>query len=85
MGLLPCGLVYAMLAVVATLPHPLLSASGMVVFGLGTLPALIAVLLSDSSMSALPRGAAGELEPGPGEGAAACRGPRAGPRRRTGI
>ncbi|MCE9590826.1 MAG: sulfite exporter TauE/SafE family protein [Planctomycetes bacterium] len=46
MGLLPCGLVYAMLAVVATLPHPLLSGVGMVIFGLGTLPALTAVLLA---------------------------------------
>lgn len=46
MGLLPCGLVYAMLVVVAALPHPMLSALGMVAFGLGTLPALTAVLLS---------------------------------------
>jgi len=46
MGLLPCGLVYAMLAVVATLPGPLHAALGMVVFGLGTLPALSAVLLA---------------------------------------
>jgi sulfite exporter TauE/SafE len=46
MGLLPCGLVYAMLAVVATLPGPLHAALGMLVFGLGTLPALSAVLLA---------------------------------------
>ena len=44
MGLLPCGLVYAMLAVVATMPTPVHSAVGMVVFGLGTLPSLTAVL-----------------------------------------
>jgi sulfite exporter TauE/SafE len=46
MGLLPCGLVYAMLVVVAALPHPLLSAAGMIAFGIGTLPALTAVLLA---------------------------------------
>lgn len=46
MGLLPCGLVYAMLVVVAPLPHPLLSAAGMVIFGLGTLPALCGVVLA---------------------------------------
>ena len=46
MGLLPCGLVYAMLAVAAALPSPLHAALGMVVFGLGTLPSLSAVLLA---------------------------------------
>lgn len=46
MGLLPCGLVYAMLVVVAALPGPLASAGGMLAFGLGTLPALSAVLLA---------------------------------------
>jgi sulfite exporter TauE/SafE len=45
MGLLPCGLVYAMLVLVATLPTPLHSMLGMLVFGLGTLPSLTAVLL----------------------------------------
>jgi sulfite exporter TauE/SafE len=46
MGLLPCGLVYAMLAVAATLPSPAHAALGMVVFGLGTLPSLSAVLVA---------------------------------------
>ena len=46
MGLLPCGLVYAVLLVAATLPNPLHSAVGMVVFGLGTLPSLSGVLLA---------------------------------------
>lgn len=45
MGLLPCGLVYAALLVAATLPNPLYSAAGMVLFGVGTLPALAAVVL----------------------------------------
>ena len=44
MGLLPCGLVYAMLIVVAALPTPWHSALGMLVFGVGTVPALSAVL-----------------------------------------
>lgn len=42
MGLLPCGLVYAMLAIVAGLASPWHSAMGMIVFGLGTLPSLTA-------------------------------------------
>lgn len=46
MGLLPCGLVYAMLAIAATLPSPAHAALGMVVFGVGTLPSLSAVLLA---------------------------------------
>jgi len=46
MGLLPCGLVYAMLVLVAGLPTPLHAATAMVVFGIGTLPALSGVLLA---------------------------------------
>lgn len=45
MGFLPCGLVYAMLALAAMLPSPWLSAASMAVFGVGTLPGLTAVLL----------------------------------------
>ncbi|MEM7356695.1 MAG: sulfite exporter TauE/SafE family protein, partial [Acidobacteriota bacterium] len=45
MGLLPCGLVYAALLVAATLPTPLHSALGMLLFGAGTLPALSALML----------------------------------------
>ena len=45
MGLLPCGLVYAMLTVAAALPTPAHGALGMLIFGLGTVPSLSAVLL----------------------------------------
>ena len=45
MGLLPCGLVYAVLVVTAAMPTPWHSAMGMVVFGIGTLPSLSAVLI----------------------------------------
>lgn len=45
MGFLPCGLIYAVLVMAATLPTPAHSALAMLVFGLGTLPALSAVLL----------------------------------------
>ncbi len=45
MGFLPCGLVYAMLIPAAALPTPLHSAAAMIVFGLGTLPALSGVHL----------------------------------------
>jgi sulfite exporter TauE/SafE len=51
MGLLPCGLVYAMLVMVAALPTPLHSMLGMVVFGIGTLPSLTAVLLASGMVS----------------------------------
>ncbi len=50
MGLLPCGLVYAMLLAVATLPTPLHGALGMLVFGAGTLPALSALFLSSATL-----------------------------------
>ncbi len=46
MGLLPCGMVYTVLLIAATLPTPLHSAVGMVCFGAGTLPALSAVVLA---------------------------------------
>ncbi len=45
MGLLPCGLVYAALLVAASLPNPLICSLGMLCFGMGTLPALSAVVL----------------------------------------
>jgi len=46
MGFIPCGLVYVMLAAVATTGHPLAAAMGMVAFGIGTLPALTGVVLA---------------------------------------
>ena len=52
MGLLPCGLVYAMLAVVATLPGPFHAALGMLIFGIGTLPSLSVVLLAGRALPA---------------------------------
>ena len=51
MGLLPCGLVYAMLAMVATQASPARAALGMLVFGLGTIPSLTVVLLLGRSLS----------------------------------
>lgn len=41
-GWLPCGLVYAALAMAMTQPAPLMAASAMLAFGLGTLPAVLA-------------------------------------------
>lgn len=43
LGFLPCGLLYAALATTAASGTPLLGALGMLAFGLGTMPALIAV------------------------------------------
>jgi sulfite exporter TauE/SafE len=42
-GLLPCGLVYSALLAAAARGHPLASGAAMVVFGAGTLPALLVV------------------------------------------
>jgi uncharacterized protein len=41
-GWLPCGLVYAALALAMTQPAPLLGAGSMLAFGIGTLPAVLA-------------------------------------------
>lgn len=43
LGLLPCGLIYAALLVVAAQADPLLALFGMLAFGLGTVPALVLV------------------------------------------
>lgn len=43
LGLLPCGFLYAALAAAAATGNPLYGGLGMVAFGLGTAPALIAV------------------------------------------
>jgi uncharacterized protein len=50
-GLLPCGLVYSALLVTATTGGPLPGALGMVVFGLGTLPALLIVGMGAGALS----------------------------------
>jgi sulfite exporter TauE/SafE len=54
-GLLPCGLVYSALLVAASTGGPLTGAAGMVVFGLGTLPALMAVGVGAGALSARVR------------------------------
>ena len=43
LGFLPCGFLYAALATTAASGSPLLGALGMLTFGLGTVPALVAV------------------------------------------
>ncbi len=50
MGLLPCGMVYAMLVLVATMPTPLHSALGMLCFGAGTVPALSLLMLGGGAL-----------------------------------
>lgn len=40
-GLLPCGLLYGMIALAASTHHPLLGGVSMFVFGIGTLPAML--------------------------------------------
>jgi uncharacterized protein len=43
LGFLPCGFLYAALTTTAASGSPLLGALGMLAFGLGTVPALVAV------------------------------------------
>jgi sulfite exporter TauE/SafE len=50
-GLLPCGPIYAMSLLAATSGDPLKGASIMLIFGLGTLPAMLGMGLSVSHMS----------------------------------
>ncbi len=64
MGLLPCGLVYSMLLVVATFPTPLHSALGMICFGAGTLPALTALVLGGHLLPSWLRAAGPRLTAG---------------------
>lgn len=61
MGFLPCGLVYSMLAIVASLPSPLHAALGMVIFGVGTIPSLTAVLVTSHLLPAAWRAAGTRL------------------------
>jgi len=57
-GLLPCGLVYSALLVTASTGSPLAGALGMVVFGVGTLPALMVVGVGAGALSIRVRQAA---------------------------
>jgi sulfite exporter TauE/SafE len=54
-GLLPCGLVYSALLVAASTGGLLVGAAGMIVFGLGTLPALLVVGVGAGALSARVR------------------------------
>jgi sulfite exporter TauE/SafE len=54
-GLLPCGLVYSALLVVASTGSPLTGTAGMAIFGLGTLPALLVVGVGAGALSARVR------------------------------
>jgi sulfite exporter TauE/SafE len=47
LGLLPCGLVYSALIAAAGLGSPVAGAAGLLVFGLGTVPALLTASLAD--------------------------------------
>lgn len=50
-GLLPCGLLYAMLALAASSTNVLLAMTIMIAFGLGTMPVMVATGLSGSLFS----------------------------------
>ncbi len=54
-GLMPCGLIYSSLALAATAQDALASASMMFLFGLGTLPAMLAVSLGAARLQAFLR------------------------------
>jgi hypothetical protein len=46
LGLLPCGFLYAAVVAAAASGSPLVGAAGMAAFGVGTIPALLAVGLA---------------------------------------
>jgi hypothetical protein len=52
-GWLPCGLVYAALAMAMTQPAPLLAGSAMLAFGLGTLPAVLAAGIATQTLTSV--------------------------------
>ena len=52
-GFLPCGMIYQALLVGLSLSNPFLSASVMLSFGLGTLPAMFGVALFSNSLNPL--------------------------------
>lgn len=54
-GLMPCGLIYSALAWSATAQNPVYSASLMLCFGLGTLPAMMAVSFGADRLQAILR------------------------------
>ncbi len=54
-GWLPCGLVYAALAVAATISEPIKSSMVMLAFGIGTLPSMIATGLFAGSLAFIAR------------------------------
>jgi len=54
-GLLPCGLVYSSLLVAASTGNAGMGAVGMLIFGLGTIPALLVVGVSGGALSARVR------------------------------
>lgn len=58
LGLIPCGMVYAALAVAAAARDPLAGAIGMAAFGLGTVPSLVAVGVAGHAAGARIRGLA---------------------------
>ena len=54
-GWLPCGLVYSVLLIAATSARPVDGAAIMIVFGVGTMPAMIMTGLSTATLSQLMR------------------------------
>lgn len=52
-GWLPCGLVYSALAVAMTQPSPAMAAAGMLAFGVGTLPAVVATGVAAQQLTAI--------------------------------
>jgi uncharacterized protein len=62
-GLLPCGMVYVALAGALAAPSVVESAAFMTLFGLGTLPAMMAVSLAPGFVSVNARASLGRLTP----------------------
>ena len=63
LGFLPCGLLYGALALAATTGEPWLGAAGMVLFGIGTAPSLVAVAFGGYALGHRYRGALVRVAP----------------------
>lgn len=54
LGFLPCGLLYAAFAMIATIPNPAIAAIGMIIFGISTFPSLFLTALGGQVFSKIP-------------------------------
>lgn len=54
LGFLPCGLLYAAFAIIATISNPVIAAIGMIIFGISTFPSLFLTACGGQIFSKIP-------------------------------